>query len=133
MDKSSRIFVAGHRGMVGSAIVRRLNAAGYSNLLLRSRADLDLAAQRDVFEFLATEKPDYIFLAAAKVGGIHANNTAGASSSTRTSPFRETSSTVHIWRHRTPVVPRLELHLSARLSSADPGRLSADRSAGTDE
>ncbi|MEM9108156.1 MAG: GDP-L-fucose synthase [Pseudomonadota bacterium] len=78
MDKSARIFVAGHRGMVGSAIVRRLTAAGCGNLLLRSRTELDLANQKVVFDFLAAEKPDYIVLAAAKVGGIHANNTARA-------------------------------------------------------
>lgn len=76
MDKSAKIFVAGHNGMVGSAIVRRLQSAGYGNLLLRSRAELDLSRQADVFAFLADEKPDYIYLAAAKVGGIHANNTA---------------------------------------------------------
>ncbi|MEX3010156.1 GDP-L-fucose synthase family protein [Hoeflea sp. TYP-13] len=76
MENGAKIFVAGHKGMVGSAIVRRLQSVGYSNLLLRSRSELDLANQADVFEFLRVEKPDYIFLAAAKVGGIHANNTA---------------------------------------------------------
>ena len=76
MDTNAKIFVAGHRGMVGSAIVRRLEAAGYRNLLVRARSELDLADQAGVFEFLSAEKPDYIFLAAAKVGGIHANNTA---------------------------------------------------------
>lgn len=76
MHKGAKIFVAGHRGMVGSAIVRRLQTAGYANLLLRTRDDLDLTDQKTVFEFLRSEKPDYIFLAAAKVGGIHANNTS---------------------------------------------------------
>ncbi len=75
MDKASKIFIAGHRGMVGSAIVRRLTAAGYSNLLMRTHAQVDLTNQAAVTQFLAQEKPDYIFLAAAKVGGIHANNT----------------------------------------------------------
>lgn len=75
MDKTSKIFIAGHRGMVGSAIARRLTAAGYSNLLMRTHAQVDLANQAAVTQFLAEEKPDYIFLAAAKVGGIHANNT----------------------------------------------------------
>ncbi|KTD36433.1 bifunctional GDP-fucose synthetase [Legionella nautarum] len=70
-----KIYIAGHRGMVGSAIVRRLEEAGYTNLLLRTHAELDLTNQAEVFDFLAREKPDYIFLAAAKVGGIHANNT----------------------------------------------------------
>lgn len=75
MDKASKIFIAGHRGMVGSAIARRLTAAGYSNLLMRTHAQVDLTNQAAVTQFLAQEKPDYIFLAAAKVGGIHANNT----------------------------------------------------------
>lgn len=75
MDKDARIYVAGHRGMVGSAIVRRLQAGGYGNIVTRSHAELDLLDQRAVFDFLAAEKPDYIFLAAAKVGGIQANNT----------------------------------------------------------
>ncbi len=69
-----KIFVTGHRGMVGSAIVRRLRASGYSSLVTRTRAELDLLDQRAVHEFLAQEKPDYIFIAAAKVGGIQANN-----------------------------------------------------------
>jgi len=74
MDKSAKIYVAGHRGMVGSAIVRRLKSAGYSNILTRTHADLDLTQQSKVTDFLTTERPDYVFLAAAKVGGIHANN-----------------------------------------------------------
>jgi len=75
MDKSSRIYVAGHRGLVGSAICRRLDNAGYSNLLLRDRAQLDLTNQAAVEAFFAAEKPEYVFLAAAKVGGILANST----------------------------------------------------------
>jgi GDP-L-fucose synthase len=75
MNKDSRIFVAGHRGLVGSAIVRRLNADGYLNLLLRSSAELDLRQQTAVEQFFASERPEYVFLAAAKVGGIHANDT----------------------------------------------------------
>ena len=74
-DKNAKIFVAGHRGMVGAAIMRRLGAGGYTTLLTRTRAELDLLDQRAVFDFLKREKPDYIFVAAAKVGGIHANNT----------------------------------------------------------
>jgi len=70
----SRIFVAGHRGLVGSAIVRRLEKEGYSNLLLRTHSELNLEDQRAVADFFEREKPDYVFLAAAKVGGIHANN-----------------------------------------------------------
>jgi len=70
----SKIYVSGHRGMAGSAIVRRLQAAGYKNLLTRSHRELDLTDQQAVFDFLAEEKPEYIFCAAAKVGGIQANN-----------------------------------------------------------
>jgi GDP-L-fucose synthase len=75
MDIQSKIFVAGSRGLVGSALVRTLQAQGYENLLLRSSRELDLRNQAAVDEFFAQEKPDYIFLAAAKVGGIQANNT----------------------------------------------------------
>lgn len=71
----SKIFVAGHRGMVGSAIVRKLRSLGYNNLLLRSKDEINLLDQEAVFNFLKLEKPDYIFMAAARVGGIHANNT----------------------------------------------------------
>lgn len=74
MDKNSRIFVAGHRGLAGSAVVRALGRAGYTNLLLRSRAEVDLADQRATFEFLAAERPEVVVLAAAKVGGILAND-----------------------------------------------------------
>ncbi len=69
-----KIYVAGHRGMVGSAIVRRLRKAGYDNLVTRTREELDLLDQYAVLDFLETEQPEYIFLAAARVGGIHANN-----------------------------------------------------------
>lgn len=75
MDKQSKIYIAGHRGMVGAALVRGLHAAGYNNLVLRSSSELDLRNQQAVSDFFASEKPDYVFLAAAKVGGIHANNT----------------------------------------------------------
>lgn len=75
MEKQSKIFVAGHRGMVGSAIVRKLQAEGYSNLVLRTSTELDLRNQTAVENFFATERPEYVFLAAAKVGGIMANNT----------------------------------------------------------
>jgi GDP-L-fucose synthase len=74
MRRDAKIFVAGHLGMVGSALVRRLRAGGYANLLLRSRAELDLLDQRAVRAFLQAERPDYVFIAAAKVGGIQAND-----------------------------------------------------------
>lgn len=75
MSQALKIYVAGHRGMVGSAIVRQLEAAGHNNILTRTHAELDLTDQACVREFFATEKPDQVYLAAAKVGGIHANNT----------------------------------------------------------
>ena len=75
MDKSSKIYVAGHTGMVGSSIVRRLRSAGYDNLVLRTRAELDLTEQASVRTFLQNERPDFVVVAAARVGGIHANNT----------------------------------------------------------
>ncbi len=74
MEKNSKIYVAGHKGMVGSAIVRKLEAEGYTNLVLQSSKELDLRNQQAVDSFFATEKPEYVFLAAAKVGGIQANN-----------------------------------------------------------
>ena len=73
MEKESKIYVAGHRGMVGSAIVRELRRQGYSNILTRTHSELDLTDQNAVETFFRTEKPEYVFLAAAKVGGIQAN------------------------------------------------------------
>jgi len=75
MNKDSKIFVAGHRGLVGSSIVRVLNERGYSNILTRTRNELNLLNQKEVFDFFDTEKPEYVFDAAAKVGGIYANDT----------------------------------------------------------
>jgi len=75
MNKADKIYVAGHRGMVGSAIVRALKAEGYANIVCRTSAEVDLRNQQQVNDFFATEKPNYVFLAAAKVGGILANNT----------------------------------------------------------
>lgn len=75
MEKDAKIYIAGHRGMVGSSIYRLLEEKGYKNLLVRTSKELDLRNQQDVFDFFETEKPDYVFLAAAKVGGIVANNT----------------------------------------------------------
>lgn len=74
MDVSAKVYVAGHRGLAGGAIVRALQRKGHNNLLLKTHKELDLISQSDVEAFFAEEKPDYVFLAAAKVGGIHANN-----------------------------------------------------------
>ena len=73
MEKNAKIYVAGHRGMVGSAIVRELNRQGYTNIVVRTHSDLDLTRQIEVDNFFSVEKPEYVFLAAAKVGGIEAN------------------------------------------------------------
>lgn len=75
INPNHKIYVAGHRGLVGAALMRRLNAGGYRNIVTRTHADLDLTDQRAVADFFAQEKPDHVFLAAAKVGGIYANNT----------------------------------------------------------
>ena len=73
MEKNSKIFVAGHNGLVGSGIVRKLKEEGYTNLILRSKAELDLRDQRAVKNFFSIELPEYVFLCAAKVGGINWN------------------------------------------------------------
>ena len=78
MDSNSKIFIAGHRGLVGSAVCRHLKSNGYTNLLTRSLAELDLRVQKDVDEFFAAERPEYVFLGAAKVGGIGFNKAAPA-------------------------------------------------------
>ena len=75
MNKNSKIYVAGHRGLVGSAIVRNLQEKGFNNIIFRTHKELDLTNQNEVRKFFEEERPEYVFLAAAKVGGIHANNT----------------------------------------------------------
>lgn len=75
MNKNSKIYVAGHRGLVGSAIVRNLEEKGFKNIICRTHKELDLTNQNEVKKFFEEERPEYVFLAAAKVGGIHANNT----------------------------------------------------------
>ena len=75
MEKDAKIYIAGHRGMVGSAIHRKLSELGYNNIVTRTSSELDLRNQQAVADFFDQEKPDYVFLAAAKVGGIMANNT----------------------------------------------------------
>ena len=75
MNKNSKIYIAGHKGLVGSAIVKNLNSKGYNNLILKNHKDLDLLNQEKVKKFFEKYKPEYVILAAAKVGGIVANNT----------------------------------------------------------
>jgi len=75
MELNSKIYVAGHNGLVGSAIVRNLKSKGYSNIIGKSSKELDLTIQADVYDFFEKERPEYVILAAAKVGGINANNT----------------------------------------------------------
>ena len=85
MEKNAKIYVAGHRGMVGSAIVRELEKQGYRNLLTCTHRELDLCSQRAVEDFFAAERPAYVFLAAAKVGGIMANDNGNESKLVETS------------------------------------------------
>ena len=74
MNKNDKIYIAGHKGMVGSAIFRKLQQEKYTNIVFRTSKELDLCNQQAVTDFFVEEKPDYVFLAAARVGGIHANN-----------------------------------------------------------
>jgi GDP-L-fucose synthase len=78
MNKTSKIFVAGHKGLVGSAIVRQLKNLGYENIITKSRQELNLLRQTDVEDFFEIERPEYVFDAAAKVGGIYANDNYSA-------------------------------------------------------
>ena len=82
MNKNDKIYVAGHRGLVGSAILRRLEAGGYGNIVVKTHARLDLTRQAEVEAFFEAERPDYVFLGAAKVGGIGANSAFPPISST---------------------------------------------------
>jgi GDP-L-fucose synthase len=100
MEPDSSIFVAGHRGLAGSAIVRRLCSEGFDRLVLRTRAELDLTSQAQTEEFFATEKPEYVFLAAALVGGIQANNTRRAEF-IRSNLLIQTNVIDAAWRHGT--------------------------------
>lgn len=91
MHKEARIFVAGHRGLVGSALVRRLRAEGFHNLILRTRTELDLTDAKAVDRFFAEERPEYVFLAAAKVGGFWPTALTLRISSVSTCRFSSTS------------------------------------------
>ena len=90
MTPNTRVYVAGHQGLVGSAFVRTLRARGYTDLVTRARAELDLSDQSAVSDFLQAERPSAVVLAAARVGGILANSARPAEFCVRTSPFRRT-------------------------------------------
>ena len=134
MNNNARIYVAGHRGLVGSALVRRLQAGGYTNLLMRTHAELDLTQQQAVQQFFENEKPEYVFLAAAKVGGIHANATYPAEFIYQNLLIE--TNLIHA-AHRAKVkktpVSRVELHLSQTRPTANERRTSSYRFAGTDQ
>ena len=131
MQKDAKIFVAGHRGLAGSAIVRKLRSLGYENLLLRTRQEVDLQDANAVSGFFAEQRPEFVFLAAAKVGGILANRDFPADfiaqnlriqSNVIESAYRAQS--------QAAAVPRIELHLSQAGAAADPRRSTAGRAAG---
>ena len=133
MEKNAKIYVAGHRGMVGSAIVRELQRQGYTNIITRTHKELDLCRQEDVERFFAEEKPEYVFLAAAKVGGIVANQEALAD-------FMWFNMTLEMnvihsaWQNG---CKKLEFLGSSciypRMRPADEGKLPADQRAGKDQ
>ena len=121
MEKNAKIYVAGHRGMVGSAIVRELKRQGYTNIITRTHKKLDLIDQSAVNEFFAQERPEYVFLAAAKVGGIVANSEALAD-------FMYDNMMLEMvakWLQETGV-PGFQLHLSAYGTAANEGILPFD-------
>ena len=130
MEKSSRIYVAGHRGLVGSAIRRELEGQGYSNLLLRSHAELDLTDRSAVDAFFRREQPEYVFLAAAKVGGILANDTYPADFIRENLQIQTNviDASYKSWGEAV-IVSRLKLHLPEACPAADQRRVPADRAA----
>ena len=124
------IYVAGHNGLVGAAIVRRLRADGARQLLLRTRKELDLRRQADVERFFSEHRPQYVFLAAAKVGGIEANRSHPALF-LRDNLQMQTNRCGAALRYAQTAVPGLELHLSATGAAADARGLPAYRATGT--
>ena len=128
MEKNSKIYVAGHRGMVGSAIVRELRRQGYDNIVVRTHKELDLTRQEQVETFFASEKPEYVFLAAAKVGGILGN--AAAKADFMYENMMIEMNVIHAaWQNgcKKTGVPRIFLYLSQNGSSAYAGELPVDR------
>ncbi len=126
MQKDSKIYVAGHRGMVGSAIIRELRRQGYNNIITRTHSELNLCRQEDVERFFAEEKPEYVFLAAAKVGGIVANSEALADFMYDNMMLE--MNVIHAaWQNgcKKAGISWLKLHLSAPCAPAHAGKLSA--------
>ena len=134
MEKNSRIYIAGHRGLVGSAIHRVLIRQGYDNLLLRSHAELDLADPTATFQFFSEERPEYVFLAAAKVGGILANNSYPADF-IRENLLIQTNAIDAAYRSgvSTAAFSRLQLHLPEVMSATHQGGISVERTARVDQ
>lgn len=128
MDKNSIIYVAGHRGMVGSAIVRELVRQGYTNIITRTHSELDLCRQTEVEDFFAGEKPEYVFLAAAKVGGIAANSEALADFmyDNMILEMNVINSAWKKWLQKAGILG-IVLYLSTYGAAADAGKLSFDR------
>ena len=130
MEKEAKIYVAGHRGMVGSAICRELGRQGYTNLITRTHQELDLTRQKDVEDFFREEKPDYVFLASAKVGGIVANEEAGGLFVYQHGDGDECHPRgVCEWLQEVGIL-RFLLHLSPDGAAADEGELSLNIGAG---
>lgn len=134
MEKNAKIYVAGHRGMVGSAIVRELERQGYTNIITRTHSELDLTRQEAVERFFAEEKPEYVFLAAAKVGGIVANQSALADFMYEKHDFGNERHPCRLAKWLQEVgISRLIVHLSAHGTTTDAGKLPADWRIGKDQ
>ena len=134
LDKSEKIFVAGHRGMVGSALIRRLESEGFSNLLVRDRSKLDLRDESAVAKFFAEEKPAVVILAAAKVGGIKANNDFPVEFLLENLRIQNNviRSAYENWGAQTSLSWKF-VHLPEARAATDPGNSVAKRTAGTNQ
>ena len=134
MEKSDKIYIAGHTGMVGSAIVRSLRDQGFENIVGKTIEELDLTNQKAVGDFFAQEKPVYVILAAAKVGGIHANNTYRAQFIYDNLMIQ--NNIIHnSYAHGVKKItfPGEFLYLSKKLSATDKGRILINRRTGTNQ
>ena len=137
MEKNAKIYVAGHRGMVGSAIVRELERQGYTNIITRTHKELDLTRQEAVERFFTEEKPEYVFLAAAKVGGIIANQSALADFMYENMILE--MNVIHAaWKNGCKKLEKLSLPQGLQAinpygSTAHDGKLSVDKRTGKDQ